>query len=137
MTRPQPRVTIAGSTSCVMRTLVPTLPAKAASNSAGPVSLHEVPALTPRLLMRMSIGPSDCSVSETARRHPSSVSRSATMPAPCRLAAVLLTSASVRAAIATRTPSAASAIAMPSPMPRVPAVTSATLPAIPRSTPAS
>ncbi len=56
------------------------------------------------------------------------------MPNPPRESAVRWTSASVLAAIATRAPSAASAWAMPSPMPRVLAVTSATLPAIPRST---
>src|SRR6266436_4093237 len=56
-TRPQPRSTMPGSTSCVMRTLTPRLPAKAASNSFGPESAHELPARTPRLLMGMSSVP--------------------------------------------------------------------------------
>src|SRR5713101_1181408 len=56
-TRPQPRVSMPGSTSCVMRALTTTLPANADSNSDGPVSAHELPARTPRLLMRMSTGP--------------------------------------------------------------------------------
>src|SRR5216684_8890110 len=131
--RPQLRLAIPGSTSWVMRALTPTLPANAASNSDGPVSAHELPARTPRLLMRMSTGPSTFSVSLTARRHPDSVSRSATTPRPPTDCAVRLTSASVRAATDTRTPSAASACAMPSPMPFVPAVTIATLPAMSRS----
>src|SRR5258706_13294925 len=44
------------------------------------------------------------------------------------------TSVSVRATTATRAPSAARACAMPSPIPRVAPVTSATLPAMPKST---
>src|SRR5438094_3810261 len=47
--------------------------------------------------------------------------------------ATFWTSASVRAATATRAPSAASACAIPSPMPRVAAVISATRPSMPRS----
>src|SRR6266849_6581731 len=132
-TRPQPRVSMPGSTSCVMRALTTTLPANADSNSDGPVSAHELPARTPRLLMRMSTDPSTFSVSLNARRHPDSVSRSATTPRPPTDCAVRLTSASVRAATDTRTPSAASACAMPSPMPFVPAVTIATLPEMSRS----
>src|SRR4029077_7203908 len=89
-TRPQPRSTIPGSTSCVMRVLTPRLPAKAVTNSAGPVSAQELPARTPRLLMRMSTGPSECWVSLTARRHPASVRRSATTPRPPRDCAVRL-----------------------------------------------
>src|SRR5439155_1022582 len=63
----------------------------------------------------------------------SSVRRSAATPRPFSIFATFWTSASVRAATATRAPSAASASAIPSPMPRVAAVTSATRPSMPRS----
>src|SRR5437660_1115915 len=114
-TRPQPRSIMPGNTSLVMRALTPTFPAKAASNSSGPVSAQPVPARVPRLLTRMSIGPSLAVVSSTARRQPSAFSRSAATPIPPSELAVRATSDSVRAAIATRAPSALSAWAIPRP----------------------
>ena len=71
-----------GRTSWVIRTLDGDVALRTpASNSAGPVSLHELPARRPRLLTRMSIGPSALlGLARRRARQPSSVSRSATTP---------------------------------------------------------
>src|SRR5207253_1493502 len=126
-TRPQPRSSIPGRTSCAIRVLTMTLPSKAACSSFGPVSFHEVPARAPKLLTRMSICPSASSVAATARLQPASVSTSAATPAPPMDSATRLTSASVRATTDTRAPSRARAWAMARPMPLVAAGTSGTV----------
>src|SRR5947199_7857494 len=82
----------------------------------------------------MSTGPRRDVVSSTACLQPSSVSRSAATPTPSSCRATSSTSACVRATTDTCAPSRARACAMPRPMPFVAAVTSATLPAIPKST---
>src|SRR5262245_3839203 len=81
----------------------------------------------------MSTGPSWRWVSSTARAHPSSVVTSAATPNPSRSRARFCTSAIVRATTETRASSCASPRAMARPMPLVAAVTSATLPSIPKS----
>lgn len=138
-TLPHPRSCMPGTT-CFMRA---TADQRLASitmwkSASDELTRSDVPRLPPTLFTRMSMGPSSASVLATRSAAPDSSPRSATnaptfTPVDFSSSAVWLRIPSPRAQIATFTPSAASASADWRPSPRLPPVTRATLPLIPRS----
>src|SRR5579885_1907579 len=123
--RPQPRASIPGSARRTKRTCTSTFIAKASSQSASVVPSTSRPPAGPVTLF-------------TSTSTPPSVARSAATastraPRPRIASAAAASAAPPRAQIVTAAPSAASASAIARPMPLLAPVTSARLPASPRS----
>src|SRR5579883_2941331 len=137
--RPQPRASIPGSARRTKRTCTSTFIAKASSQSASVVpSTSRPPAGPVTLFTSTSAPPKAASCARHTASTPASVARSAATastraPRPRIASAAAASAAPPRAQIVTAAPSAASASAIARPMPLLAPVTSARLPASPRS----
>src|SRR5579884_1965627 len=137
--RPQPRASIPGSARRTKRTCTSTFIAKASSQSPSVVpSTSRPPAGPVTLFTSTSAPPKAASCARQTASTPASVARSAATastraPRPRSASAAAASAAAPRAQIVTAAPSAASASAIARPMPLLAPVTSARLPASPRS----